>query len=176
MDPNGASYRYTILILNCLLTFGSYFCFDMPSNLQQHIEDSVISSWGGSNVDFYYNLFYTIYAWTNMVMSLVAGVMVDRLGKTRSMYFFIGLCLTGASLYALGATLVGIDDRARYGIMFFGRFVFGLGGGSITIVQNAISAQWFSGKELAMVEITPAFLSAVRSFLFFFVQFSGSRP
>ena len=33
-DPNSPCYRYTILVLNCLLTFGSYFCFDMPSNLQ----------------------------------------------------------------------------------------------------------------------------------------------
>lgn len=109
-----------------------------------------MNSWGGSNSDFYYNLFYTIYAWTNMAMSLVAGVMVDRLGKTRSMYAFISLCLVGSSLFALGATLVSLDDRLRYAIMFVGRFVFGLGGGSITIVQNAISAQWFKGKELAM--------------------------
>ena len=33
MDPNGAAYRYVILLLNCLLTFGSYFCFDMPRSV-----------------------------------------------------------------------------------------------------------------------------------------------
>ena len=34
--------------------------------------------------------------------------------------------------------------------MFVGRFIFGLGGGSITISQNQITAGWFHGKELAM--------------------------
>jgi hypothetical protein len=29
-------YRFTVLFFNCLLTFGTYFCFDMPSVLQTH--------------------------------------------------------------------------------------------------------------------------------------------
>ena len=28
------SYRFLLLFFNCMLTFGSYFCFDMPSVLQ----------------------------------------------------------------------------------------------------------------------------------------------
>lgn len=27
-------YRFVVLFFNCMLTFGSYFCFDMPSVLQ----------------------------------------------------------------------------------------------------------------------------------------------
>jgi len=27
-------YRFFLLFFNCMLTFGSYFCFDMPSVLQ----------------------------------------------------------------------------------------------------------------------------------------------
>lgn len=34
--------------------------------------------------------------------------------------------------------------------MFAGRFIFGLGGGSISIVQNTITAIYFRGKELAL--------------------------
>lgn len=33
-----ASYRFTMLLFNCLLTFGSYFCFDIPSVLQQQFQ------------------------------------------------------------------------------------------------------------------------------------------
>lgn len=33
-----ASYRFVVLLFNCLLTFGSYFCFDIPSVLQQQFQ------------------------------------------------------------------------------------------------------------------------------------------
>jgi len=66
------------------------------------------------------------------------------------MYLFISLCMVGASFFALGATLTSVSGQLRYAIMFFGRFIFGLGGGSITISQNQITAGWFEGKELAM--------------------------
>ena len=85
-----------------------------------------------------------------MIMSLIAGVLVDTWGRKKSMYLFISLCLTGASLFALGATLTSMSGQARFAIMFVGRFIFGLGGGSITISQNQITAGWFEGKELAM--------------------------
>jgi len=53
------------------------------------------------------------------------------------------------ALYALGPSL-DVSGGAQYTIMFIGRFLFGLGGGSITIAQNAITTSWFKGKELAM--------------------------
>ena len=148
LDPSSSKYRYVVLIAVCLLTFGSYYCFDMPTVLENYIEDQVVSSFTTS-VSTYYNLFYTIYAWTNMFMSLIAGVLVDRYGTKFSMYLFLGLCLTGSSLFALGATLVNSSGSTRYILMFAGRFIFGLGGGSITVVQNTITAKWFKGRELA---------------------------
>jgi MFS family permease len=148
LDPSKSSFRYTLLALNCLLTFGSYYCFDMPTVLESMIESQVVAKFTDS-VSTYYNLFYTIYAWTNMCMSLIAGVIIDRYGTKFSSFLFITLCLVGASLFALGATLTSASGMTRYILMFIGRFIFGLGGGSITIVQNAITARWFTGRELA---------------------------
>ncbi|KAI8508892.1 hypothetical protein Bbelb_127400 [Branchiostoma belcheri] len=34
ISPDSACYRFLVLFFNCMLTFGSYFCFDMPSVLQ----------------------------------------------------------------------------------------------------------------------------------------------
>lgn len=31
-------YRFLVLFFNCLLTFGSYFCFDIPSVLQDQFQ------------------------------------------------------------------------------------------------------------------------------------------
>ena len=148
LDPGTSTFRYTLLLLNCLLTFGSYYCFDMPTVLESMIEDQVVAKFT-SEVSTYYTMFYTIYAWTNMCMSLVAGVLIDKYGTRFSMFLFLTLCLVGASMFALGAILVDISGQSRYIIMFIGRFIFGLGGGSITIVQNTITAKWFKGRELA---------------------------
>ena len=142
-------FRYTVLILNCLLTFGSYYCFDMPSNLKDQLKDQIISKFTDSP-DTYYQYFYLVYSWTNMIMSLCAGLMVDKLGKEKSMYLFVFFCLVGSAVFSLGAGLTSLDPKLRYGILFFGRFVFGLGGGPITIVQNVFTATHFTGHELAM--------------------------
>ena len=144
-----------MLVLNCLLTFGSYYCFDMPANLEQQIKDQVISGFT-TDVNAYYNYFYLVYSWCNMVMSLCAGVMVDRLGKEKSMYLFVTFCIVGSAVYALGAALVDEDPMLRYGGMFAGRFIFGLGGGPITIVQNAFTAIHFNGHEVREKNATGA--------------------
>ena len=144
--------RYKVLVATCLLTFGSYYCFDMPSVLETPLTDSVISkaSFAKSNPSFFYQLFYTVYAWTNMAMSLVAGLMVDRVGLKTCVFLFLSFCLIGSALFGLSFTLTSLSPDARYILMFVGRFIFGLGGGSITIAQNAITAYWFKNRELAM--------------------------
>jgi len=38
------------------------------------------------DVSTYYNLLYVVYAWVNMIMSLVAGVLVDTWGRKKSEY------------------------------------------------------------------------------------------
>ncbi len=146
--------RYQVLAASCLLTFGSYYCFDMPSVLEDQITFTIISKASfaeGGEANTYYNLFYLVYAWTNCVMSLFAGLLVDRWGIAPSVFLFLAFCLGGQALYALGPTLgSSLGPDAQYIAMFVGRFVFGLGGGAITIAQNTISAYWFAGRELAM--------------------------
>ena len=112
MDINSKYYRYTILLLNCLLTFGSYYCFDMPANLQNHITEEILQKFT-KQPNEYYNLFYLVYSWTNMFMSLCSGVLVDKFGKERCMYLFLSFCLVGSAIYALGTALVGINAMYR---------------------------------------------------------------
>ena len=149
---DNAAARYKVLVATCLLTFGSYYCFDMPSMLEKPLTDSVIAhaSFAKKNPSFFYQLFYTVYAWTNMAMSLVAGIMVDRVGLKTSVFLFLSFCLIGSALFGLAFTLTSLTPDHRYILMFVGRFIFGLGGGSITIAQNTITAYWFKNKELAM--------------------------
>eukprot|EP00729_Bicosta_minor_P014278 gene14278-18706_t len=269
MNPTTKTFRFTVLFFNCLLTFGSYFCFDMPSTLkdrfqQQNVsqyvyntsgtpsipanhttfwqyasnattvkdcetacssrspcleyewdamvkndqcsndyrcqillinetdarsddyytglvdvetnEEASMASWFGpipaasgkcandthgvreSNIEycpakneaeldlssFQYESFYASYAWTNAAMVIVAGIIVDKLGNHLALGLFSFNCLLGSSLFAAGASL------QKYELMLVGRIIFGLGNGSLTIVQNKITATWFEGKELAL--------------------------
>ena len=117
---DNACNRYKVLLATCLLTFGSYYCFDMPSVLETQLTDTVISkaSFAKSNPSFFYQLFYTVYAWTNMAMSLAAGYMVDRVGLKTCVFLFLSFCLVGSALFGLSFTLTSLSPEARYIVRF----------------------------------------------------------
>lgn len=45
IDCFTAYYRFVVLFFNCLLTFGSYFCFDIPSVLQDQFQGVSEQQW-----------------------------------------------------------------------------------------------------------------------------------
>lgn len=179
------AFRFTILFFNCLLTFGSYFCFDMPSQLQNQFTGNLTctnvtnstdtnssdAKLCGDNclgmTDSQYNLLYAIYAWTNAAVVVGAGVLIDKLGNRFGVVLFTSLCLFGCTAFSLGAMFPGTSYMLP--IMLIGRLLFGAGNGSLTIVQNKITSMWFKDKELALAfGITLAFsrLGSVLNFIF----------
>ncbi|XP_069126769.1 lysosomal dipeptide transporter MFSD1-like [Argopecten irradians] len=181
-------YRFLVLFFNCMLTFGSYYCFDMPSVLQDEFqgvgnctqnsteqENSTCVKCDdclGMSADDY-NLLYAIYAWTNAAVVIGAGFLIDKLGNRIGVFLFSFLCVVGSSLFALGTMFKGTS--AMLPVMLLGRLLFGSGNGSLTIVQNRITAYWFRNKELAMAfGITLAF-SRLGSVLNFFLTQSFSE-
>uniref|UniRef100_A0A3Q2C7L1 Lysosomal dipeptide transporter MFSD1 n=1 Tax=Cyprinodon variegatus TaxID=28743 RepID=A0A3Q2C7L1_CYPVA len=174
-----AYYRFMVLFFNCLLTFGSYFCFDIPSVLQDQFQGNLtcpnvtlingtvdcVEGLGMSPQQ--YNLLYAIYAWTNAVVVIMAGFLIDKLGNRFGVFLFSFLCVLGSSLFALGSHFRGTPYLLP--LMLTGRLLFGSGNGSLTIVQNRITAFWFKGKELALAfGLTLAF-SRLGSVLNFFL-------
>eukprot|EP00118_Oscarella_pearsei_P014321 m.122122 g.122122 ORF g.122122 m.122122 type:complete len:330 (+) comp37766_c0_seq50:298-1287(+) len=98
----------------------------------------------------------------NAAMVLIAGYIVDRWGNKPGLYLYSFLCVLGSVIFAVGATM------NQFPVMLVGRLVFGSGNGSLTIVQNRVSAFWFKGKELALAfGFTLAFsrLGSVLNFL-----------
>jgi len=165
-------FRFVLLIFTCMLTFGSYFCFDMPSVLQTtftsplHPNDTMKNcttidgepaellhtngthcTSGLGLTETQYNLLYSIYAWTNAIVVVLAGFLVDKLGNPIGALLFSSMCLAGTSVFAIGLYFKG--SSAMFPLFLLGRILFGSGNGSLTIVQNRISAMWFKGKELA---------------------------
>lgn len=160
-----------------MLTFGTYFCFDMPSVLQDVFTQKENCTTSGNKTNCtgdglgmsttQYNLLYAIYAWTNAIVVIGAGFLIDKLGNKIGLFLFSGLCLLGSSLFAVGAMIRGTP--AMFPVMLVGRLLFGSGNGSLTIVQNRITAYWFREKELAFAFGITLTLSRSGSVLNFFL-------
>ncbi|XP_046702929.1 LOW QUALITY PROTEIN: major facilitator superfamily domain-containing protein 1-like [Silurus meridionalis] len=172
-------YRFVVLFFNCMLTFGSYFCFDIPSVLQQQFQGNltcVNSTLVNETVECVeglgmtpqeYNLLYAIYAWTNAVS--LARFLIDKLGNRFGVFLFSFLCVLGSSIFALGSHFKASPYLLP--LMLTGRLLFGSGNGSLKIVQNRITAFWFRGKELALAfGLTLAFSRLGSVLNFFFTQ------
>ncbi|XP_054771784.2 major facilitator superfamily domain-containing protein 1-like [Lytechinus pictus] len=139
-DPRRALHRYLILIFICFLSFGSYFCYDNPSALQDQIKQVMHKDTAS------FMLLYSLYSWPNVILCFFGGFLLDRVFGVRvGTLIFGAFVLIGQCIFALGATL------NNYTVMLVGRFVFGLGGENLAVAQNTYSVNWFKGKELNMV-------------------------
>ncbi|KAF8794976.1 Major facilitator superfamily like protein [Argiope bruennichi] len=147
-DVEKPSYRFTVLFFNCLLTFGSYYCFDMPSVMQDQMEKDYHCGNNTGNSTCCsdclgmspkeYNLLYAVYSWTNAFVVIGAGFLIDKYGNQVGALFFSSLCVIGSCVFALGTHYRGTAYMIP--LMLVGRLVFGAGNGSLTIVQNRITS------------------------------------
>ncbi|XP_071039027.1 lysosomal dipeptide transporter MFSD1 [Parasteatoda tepidariorum] len=182
LDVEKPSYRFLVLFFNCLLTFGSYYCFDMPSVLQDQMQGdfncpnkttnetnattTCCSDCLGMTFS-QYNLLYAIYSWTNALVVIGSGFLIDKYGNRVGALLFSSLCVIGSCVFATGAMYRGTDYMLP--LMLLGRLVFGAGNGSLTIVQNRVTTFWFTGKELALAfgcTLTFSRLGSVLNFFF----------
>ncbi|XP_066833981.1 LOW QUALITY PROTEIN: major facilitator superfamily domain-containing protein 1-like [Anser cygnoides] len=176
-----ACYRFVVLFFNCLLTsFGSCFCFDIPSVLRERFQGNLTCSNGthhNSTLDCVeglgmtpaqFNLPYAIYTWINAVVVILAGFLIDKLGNRTGVFVFSLLTMMGSSVFALGSHFKG--SPYLLSMMLTGRLLFDSGNGSLTIVQNRITAFWLKGKELALAFGLTMSFSCLGSVLNFFTQ------
>ena len=95
-----------------------------------------------------YTLLYSWYSWPNTILCFFGGFLLDRVfGLRAGALIFGAFCILGHAVVATAA-LIGPD---AYRLMETGRFIFGLGGESLAVAQNAYSVLWFKGAELNMV-------------------------
>ncbi|KAG0711750.1 Major facilitator superfamily domain-containing protein 1 [Chionoecetes opilio] len=139
-DPTKGLFRFVALFFMCLLGFGSYFCYDTPGSLQDHIKEDM-------NVNtLQFASLYSLYSWPNVVLCFVGGFLIDRVFGIRwGTIIFSSIVTVGQFVYAMGALV------NQFWIMQLGRFIFGIGGESLAVAQNTYTVSWFKGKELNTV-------------------------
>ena len=127
-------YRWMVLVIISLAMFGNYYVYDSISPLadvlkaQLHFSDANIG------------LLNAIYSIPNVLMVLIGGLIIDRIGTRKATLLFGVLCFAGAALTAVSPTL---------SIMAAGRLIFGLGAESLIVAVTTAIAKWFRGKELS---------------------------
>jgi len=152
--------RWAILILVGFILSVNYYFYDAFSTLK----DLMTKEFGFSNTD--YGLFVSFYSIPNtfLLMAVIGGIVLDKLGIRRTGFIFVFFMAFGAFLTAYGASKVYSSGGLGYGLMqsflpsyspelkmmLLGRFFFGLGAETSIVVVSKILVKWFKGKDLAL--------------------------
>ena len=128
------AFRWAVLVLISLAMFGNYYVYDSISPLA----DVLKAQLGFSDANI--GLLNAIYSFPNILMVLLGGIVIDRIGTRKATLLFGVLCFAGAALTAVSGTLA---------VMAAGRLVFGLGAESLIVAVTTAIAKWFRGKELS---------------------------
>jgi hypothetical protein len=100
-------------------------------------------------------------------LAAVGGILIDQwLGVARGATVFCGFILVGQVIFGLGGYF-----RLIW-LMNAGRFIFGIGGESLSSAQNAYAVQWFYGKQLNFVfglQLSFARVVCINSFFLSFI-------
>jgi MFS family permease len=128
------AFRWAVLVLISLAMFGNYYVYDSISPLA----DVLKAQLGYSDANI--GLLNAIYSFPNILMVLVGGIIIDRIGTRKATVLFGVVCFLGAALTAASGALA---------FMAAGRLVFGIGAESLIVAVTTAIAKWFKGKELS---------------------------
>lgn len=133
--PTRAVYRFSVLFFVALLSFGSYFAYDIVSAIAPTLIEDLQAARGTVGA------FFTAYSVAAILAVLIGGMLIDKLGTRKASLLFSILVFVGAALVWKAKTVPAF---------FIGRFIFGAGSEPLIVAQSAILARWFKNKELAL--------------------------
>lgn len=155
-----AVVRWSMLVIVGFILAGNYYFYDAISPLKKVLTDE----FGFTSTDF--GLFVSVYSIPNvfLLMAVLGGIILDKLGIRKTGTLFISLMSGGALLTAYGASDIYRSGGIGYELMnsifpgyspelkmmLLGRFFFGLGAETSIVVISKIIVKWFKGKELAL--------------------------
>ena len=135
LKPQPSSFlRWTALLLISLAMMGNYYIYDSISPLADLLKTQL--GFSDSNI----GLLNAIYSFPNIIMVLIGGLLIDRIGTKTSVLIFTSLIMIGSIVTALTGNIW---------LMSVGRLIFGLGAESMIVAITTIIARWFKGKQLS---------------------------
>lgn len=146
------AFRWMLLVFVSIAMFGNYYVYDSISPLADLLSKQLKFS------DSDIGLLNAIYSFPNIIMVLIGGIIIDRLGTKKSTFIFAFFCMSGAIITAFSGTLT---------LMAVGRLVFGLGAESLIVAVTTVIGRWFKGKQLSFafgINLTIARLGSFAAF------------
>jgi nitrate/nitrite transporter NarK len=153
-------FRWSMLLLVSLLMAANYYFYDALTPIKYILSEHL----GFSSTD--YGIVQGFYAFPNtfLLMAILGGIILDRIGIRITGMIFVVFMLIGAWLtyygasetynsggpgYAfMGSILVKFSPAVK--MMALGMLFFGLGAETSIVVFNKILVKWFKDKELAL--------------------------
>ena len=132
--PPSPFFRWAVLVFVSLAMFGNYYVYDCIAPVADLLSKQL--GFSDSNI----GLLQAIYSFPNLIMVLIGGYLVDRIGARKAIFIFGTTCLIGAIVTALSGALP---------LMAAGRLIFGVGAESLIVAVTTAIAKWFRGKELS---------------------------
>lgn len=130
-----ARTKWLVLMLGALTIMGSYYTFDSIAPIAGALRDQR----GFTQLQI--GLLNAVFNVPNIVLALIGGIVIDRIGAARS-------ALIAAIISTVGAVLTAIGNP--YELMLVGRLVFGLGNETLYIALLVGIAQWFHKGDCAL--------------------------
>ena len=148
--------RWVILFLGVAAILGPYEAFDGPAATQAALRvhfgspAEIYPNATSADRDAYaafsvrYELLYTLYSFPNIVLPVLGGLAIDRLGLRKMLIFSSAVALAGQVLVVIGVW------AARWDVLMTGRAIFGAGTETLCVAQRLLIARWFIGGQLAL--------------------------
>lgn len=129
--------RYKILILTSFILLSFSFIYDLPAALNESINYG-----SNSNKASKLAMLYSVYALPNILIPLAFG-WASSINLSIISEILCCLVLLGQVIYSMGVY------KSHFNLMITGRFVYGLGGESFSVLSNRLLSKEFKGKDLA---------------------------
>ena len=120
--------KWVMLALAAFTIMGSYYTYDSIAPVAGLLRDER----GLSQSQI--GLLNAVFNLPNIALALIGGIIIDRIGAAKAILIAASICTIGAVLTAVGEP---------FGLMLFGRLLFGLGNETLYIALLVGIAQWF---------------------------------
>ncbi|KAI8099392.1 major facilitator superfamily domain-containing protein [Halteromyces radiatus] len=121
------------------------------------MKNTIKEQFGISNSE--YGVIQSSVAIVNTILPVIGGIFVDAFGTIPGSLLTTLLITSGNIMVALSTSSNNLT------VLILGRIFYGIGSGTVVIVQETILSQWFRGRSLAAVVALMLTVSRLASFL-----------
>jgi MFS family permease len=133
--PHAARIAWVVFALVAVANFGNFYVYDSIAPVADLLQRQ------RGFTDSQLGILNAIYSLPNIVLLLVGGLLVDRLGAGRMLFWTGAVCLLGSAVTAYAATFTG---------MAAGRLFFGIGAETFNICALAAIVRYAPPRHIAL--------------------------